>query len=229
MTIEQAPQTTESVDTQTSTTEPTKIDNVENKAEDTQSNGGSLLNEADASDSVADVASDTKVEDTAKMNEADKVIEYQDFVIPEGMQKNEDLINNFIPLAKELKLTQEQAQKLVDLQTSALMADREKSLKDFEEFKEQTRNETKNYLGVDYKKELSYAKKAIDTFLSGDEKKEFMTFLDETGIGDRKEFINILRKVGKEFTEGRFVEGKNNTKKEIDPALSLAGGLYKKK
>src|SRR5687767_12536146 len=43
---------------------------------------------------------------------------YEDFTLPEGIELDQAAMEGFLPVAKELNLTQEQAQKLVDLQTA---------------------------------------------------------------------------------------------------------------
>jgi hypothetical protein len=48
---------------------------------------------------------------------------YAAFTLPEGMEADTALTDAFMPVAKELNLTQEQAQKLVDLQTGTLQAE----------------------------------------------------------------------------------------------------------
>lgn len=48
---------------------------------------------------------------------------YTDFKAPEGMQANKDLVAAFVPIAKELGLTQEAAQRLVTFQMEAMKGD----------------------------------------------------------------------------------------------------------
>ncbi len=173
---------------------------------------GSLLDDANT-EGVVDAEGNPDAEaDQAKSKEEN--IEYSDFVLPEGMTLNEGMLDEFKPIAKELNLTQEQAQKLVDLQTKHLKQSEEQALKEFEKLKEAYKQESIKFLGQDYKKELSFAKKAMDSILTPEESKDLKVFLDQSGLGNKKELINFFIKVGKQVSEDSFVEGKEMTKEK---------------
>ena len=74
-----------------------------------------------SSDKAKEGEGDGKSEDADKgdkdKNEAAPE-KYEDFKLPEGMEVNTDLLDKATPVFKELNLTQDQAQKMVDLQTT---------------------------------------------------------------------------------------------------------------
>ncbi len=69
--------------------------------------------------------------------------EYESFKMPEGLIIDQTMLDKFLPIARELNLTQVQAQKLVDLYSeqvklwsAELMKEREFWGKDFNDFEE---------------------------------------------------------------------------------------------
>jgi len=67
---------------------------------------------------VGDKAGELKDGKDSTADKAEKVIPdvYADFKVPEGMEVDKSLLNEALPVFKEMKLSQEEAQKLVDLQ-----------------------------------------------------------------------------------------------------------------
>ncbi len=73
--------------------------------------------EAKATATAEDSIKDAALSDKETPAEA-KPIEYGDFVVPEGMTLSPEQLEAFKPVAQELGLSQEQAQKLIDLQST---------------------------------------------------------------------------------------------------------------
>ena len=143
--------------------------------------------------------------------------EYADFTLPEGIEADPDLIAEFKTEAKRLNLSQEDAQKLVDMQ--AKLAEKqgkavlEQHRKTVAEWAEQVKTE----LGADYKKELAFAAKAINKFGTP----ELREFFNATGIGNHPELVKVFVNIGKQISEDAFVEGKDK-----DTPKSTAEVLY---
>lgn len=129
---------------------------------------------------------------------------YADFVMPEGVEKNEEVLNQFKGIAKELNLTQEQAQKLVDIQANASLAQQQAQQAQWKETVNEWKQETIHSLGANYKKDLAVAAKALDRFGSP----ELRKFLDESGLGNHKLLVSAFVKAGKLISEDSFAEGK---------------------
>ena len=143
---------------------------------------------------------DVTTDDQTTVNEpeekADEVPEnYSDFDMPEGIEVDSDLLGEAVPLFKELKLNQEQAQKLVDLQA--------KSVQKFTECQTSQFNETiagwekgikadKEIGGDNFDKNLAIAKEAVDKFGTP----ELTKFLADSGAGSHPEIVRMFVKIG---------------------------------
>lgn len=137
--------------------------------------------------------------------------EYAEFEMPEGAELDETLLSKFTPLAKELNLTQEQAQKLVNLQ-SEFVADQQAAIaKEHADQRAAWRDEIKAL--PDHGKVLADAKKAISAFATDDETK---TLLTQTWLGDNPHVIQFLAKVGKVIGEDGFPGASGDQPKAAD-------------
>lgn len=164
---------------------------------------------------------DVKVEGNhdkeADSKEADNAIEYTDFKLPEDYLLNDDIKKEFIQTAKELKLNQDQAQKFVDLQVKHVQDVVGKVQSEYQQTIENWKNETITTLGADYKKELSFVSKAVKKYGTP----ELKTLLNTTGLGNNKEIVMLLRAVGKEMADDKFIDGNKSSGE-----MSLAKRLY---
>lgn len=144
----------------------------------------------------------SKPAEVAKEKTAD-VPEKYEFKAPEGMTLDEALIAKVTPVFKDLKLSQEQAQKLVDVYSEQVKAIETTQKANFDKFMKESSDETIKALGADYKKELAFAAKVRDRFFSP----ESVEFINASGLGNNKSFIQDLVKFGKIVSEDAFVEG----------------------
>ena len=133
--------------------------------------------------------------------------EYEPFTMPEGVDIDQEATDRFIPVAKELGLTQEQAQKLVDL----AVADRAAAMKAVADNWNAQNEEwakaaaaDKEIGGNDHDEKVAIAARAIDTFGTPALKEA----LDTTGAGNHPEFVRFCYRVGKLISEdGHIVPG----------------------
>lgn len=158
-----------------------------------------------------------KVEEEAEQTteEAEEVAgapeEYADFNF-DGVEVNEELLGDFKPIAKELNLTQDQAQKLIDLQTKYTKAATESQEKAIAELKEtwKTESESDDLIGgSDHQEKVALATKVFGKFGDAD----FKALLDESGFGNHPAFIRTFYRLGKVISEDEFVEGDEPVKK----------------
>jgi len=149
---------------------------------------------------------------------------YSDFKVPEGVEVNQPMLEEFKVTAKELNLTQEEAQKLINLQVKNVQGISEGLLKTFNETLTAWKKETVQELGVDYKKELVFAGKAIEKFGTP----ELRQILNQTGIGNHKELVKFFVKIGKLVSEDTFVDGKNKTGPKSDAELFYGDSMKDK-
>lgn len=135
---------------------------------------------------------------------------YEDFAAPDGVTLDEAALTEFKGIAKELNLSQTDAQKVADLgpkmmqtwqakQTEAITATVAKWADD-------TRAD-KEIGGEKLNENLATAKKALDTFGTP----ALKTLLNESGLGNHPEIIRLLHKAGKTISEDGYVGGKRET------------------
>lgn len=147
--------------------------------------------------------------------------EYKDFTLPEGIKLEGDAAQAFKGLAKELDLTQDQAQKLADLgvkQAQDGQARQAELLKAANaEWTAQSQAD-KEFGGENLGQNLAIARKAMDTFATP----ELKQLLTESGLGNHPEVIRMFFRTGKAISEDGFVSAARGAK----PKGDLASRLY---
>lgn len=154
------------------------------------------------------VADPNAVANVAKDTPGDKALaKYTDFTMPEGMSVDKATLDQkFVPLAQELKLSQEQAQKLVDLYAAQLKGLNDSNTKSWEDMTAKWGSDAKmdkEIGGNDFDTNLSHARKAIQKFGN----QAFVDLLNLTGVGNHVEVIRFATKVGKAISEGKVQFG----------------------
>jgi len=160
---------------------------------------------------------------------------YADFKVPEGFTLNKEAVEAALPVFKELGLTQDQAQKLVDIQTKREAELAKSGQGDYAAMREGWRKEVlaDNTLsaGGRVKPEvLQTIGRAIDglgdTKLAG----EFRQIMDTTGVGDNPAFVRAFFKLAQQVTEGRPTSGKGPSelgqKAPDSKPTSIANAMY---
>jgi len=149
---------------------------------------------------------------------------YSDFIVPEGVEVNQPMLEEFKTTAKKHNLTQEAAQELIDLQVKHVQAISEGLLTTFNQVKTDWMKETVQELGTDYKKELVFAGRFIEQFGTP----ELRVFLNQTGTGNHKELVKCFVKAGKAISEDKFVDGKKKTGAKTDAELFYGDTMKEK-
>jgi hypothetical protein len=155
---------------------------TEDTTENTESVDNSLLTDSESSDADSNTDSDASSSDSTEGNtEGDKADDggqngapeaYADFDLPEGVTMDEALLESALPLFKELKLTQDQAQKLINLQAERVQA------------------------GIT-EQSIAVAQRAMDKFGTP----ELKDLMNDHGVGNHPEMIRFMYKVGRLTTE----------------------------
>lgn len=150
---------------------------------------------------------------------------YEPFKMPEGYAVDEQLLGEFTPVLKELNLTQEAAQKVMDFapkliertvaETQAAVLD-QVGLKDHATWAASAKAD-KEFGGEQFAANLATAKKAIDAFGTP----ELRDVLRKTGLGNHPEFLRAFYRAGKAISEDSFVPGGKNTSAAANPATRL--------
>ena len=170
---------------------------------------------------VADKAAADKVV-ADKLAKAGAPEAYEDFTVPEGIEADADLLGKFSEVARELNLTQEHAQKVVDLQAQYMKDAADASQKSWETTQEEwvkAASDDKEIGGEKFKENLAVAKTAIDTFGTP----ELKQMLDNTGTGNHVEFLRFFHRVGLAIGDDKLHLGHQNSADPQDRADILFG------
>ena len=149
--------------------------------------------------------------------------QYEEFKAPEGQQFDPEVLNNFKEIAKDLNLSQEAAQKMLD-KMAPVVAQRQ--VEQIEALRTQWAEQStadKEFGGEKLSENLGVARKALDTFGSP----ELKSLLNESGLGNHPEFIRLLYRAGKAIGEDSFVGGnKSAGKAQPTSNADYAASLY---
>jgi hypothetical protein len=174
--------------------------------------------------SEGNLATDGKDTNEAESKEPAKQTapeKYEDFKIPEGVVVDTEVKESIKTVAKELNLSQEQAQKLADLaaERSKVMGAKQAEVlqKARTDWGEAAKTD-KEFGGDKLTENLSVAKKGLDTFGTP----ELRKVLNESGLGNHPEFIRFFYRAGKAISEDRFIpSGSGAPKGSRDAAKNL--------
>lgn len=153
---------------------------------------------------------ETKPEAETKVEGAPEV--YADFKLPEGFKANSEALKSVSATFKELNLTQDQAQKLVDAYTSNLIDVMKGPEEAYNTIREGWRKEVLSdatlATGGKMKPEvLQTIGRAIDSIGDAKVSQSFREIMDTTGVGDNPAFVKMFYHLAKASTEGTHVNG----------------------
>ena len=178
-------------------------------------------NDADAKDS-ANKDADKSDADGNK----DTPGEYAEFTVPEGQELDKGAMDTFKPIAKELGLTQEQAQKLVDVYSGST-ADASKVMMEqidalHQSWIQEVRDD-KELGGVKFDETISTAR----TFINGYGDEKLTEVLNESGLGNHPAVVKLFYKLGRSMAEDnvnigaiRNAEGEVSLAKRMFPSMA---------
>lgn len=133
---------------------------------------------------------------------APEVPESYEFTMPDGVQLDKTAADEFTTIAKELKLTAADAQKVADVGAKMAQRQAEAHTKLVESWVESVKAD-KEIGGDNLAENLAVARKAIDTFGTP----ELKDVLDATGFGNHPAVIKAFYKAGKAISQDTFVSG----------------------
>ena len=196
---ETVPAAEETKPAETPAVEPEAVKQVAEKAEDLGSN------------------KDPKEGSDAEKNPStpEVVNEKTEFKLPEGMKVDEKKMNSFKEVAKELGLTKEQAQKLVDMDAQNIKnADAA-----FKELQSGWKAQTLKELGENAEQKLGEAAAAFKRF--GDD--EFVKLLKDTGLENHPAVVRVFRSIGSKIAVDKTVPGTSNG---VKSTMTFEEALY---
>lgn len=124
--------------------------------------------------------------------------------LPEGSNLDASYLEQTKALAKELGLSQEAAQKLVERDSGLMSSAHERNMAKVRENTEQWARDAqadKEIGGNNFQSSVTDAKTALDKFGTP----EFKNLLNQSGVGNHPELIRLLSRVGKAMREDKMV------------------------
>lgn len=156
-----------------------------------------------AENQPAQAAGDEATGDTVITGEKDageSPESYADFAMPEGVELDSELLAEATPIFKEIGLSQEQAQKLVDLEAKRVQAAQQRQVDSFNQLKQDwlDQSKTDNEIGGEmFEESVADARLFLEKFGTP----ELKTLLNDYGVGNNPEFIRAFARAGKLLKE----------------------------
>lgn len=163
--------------------------------------------------------------DAAKTDAPKGAPEKYEFKAPEGRNFDNEVIASFSEIAKELNLTQESAQKMLDKVGSKLEERQSQQLAAMSQEWAQASQADKEFGGDGIQSNLAIAKKALDAFGTP----ELRSLLNESGLGNHPELIRFFYRAGKSISEDQYVVTGGTTgsnKPAVRDFATAAAALY---
>ena len=144
--------------------------------------------------------------------------EKYEFSAPEGVTLDPAVVGSLSEVAKDLNLSQESAQKLVDKMAPAIAAQQAESARALTEQWREQATADKEYGGAKLAENMALAQKAMDAFATP----EFKALLNQTGLGNHPEVVRVLYRAGKAISDDKVVA----SDKSLTPHQSIAERMY---
>lgn len=129
------------------------------------------------------------------------VPEKYEFTMPDGVELDTAAAEEFSALAKELKLSQADAQRIADVAAKMQQKQAETHVATVKGWADSCKTD-KEFGGDNLDQNLSVARKAIDTFGSP----ELKALLNTSGLGNHPEVVRFAFKAGKAISEDGFIK-----------------------
>lgn len=144
--------------------------------------------------------------------------EKYEFTAGEGVELDSEALKDFEPVARDLNLTNEQAQKLVDAYPKILAGVQQRQAEAWQKQTEgwaETVKADKEIGGDKLTANLSAAQRALDQFGTP----ELKEYLNATGLGNHPDLVKTFVKIGKAMSEDGMVTGKESGQRSAAEVL----------
>lgn len=144
--------------------------------------------------------------------------EKYEFQAGEGVELDAEALKDFEPVARDLNLTNEQAQKLVDAYPKILAGVQQRQAEAWQKQTEgwaETVKADKEIGGDKLTANLSAAQRALDQFGTP----ELKEYLSATGLGNHPDLVKTFVKIGKAMSEDGMVDGSNQGQRSAAEVL----------
>ncbi|EKS6746826.1 TPA: peptidase [Enterobacter cloacae subsp. cloacae] len=153
-----------------------------------------------------------------KEQKQDGAPEKYEFKGGEGVELDTEALKDFEPVARDLNLTNEQAQKLVDAYPKILAGVQQRQAEAWQKQTEgwaETVKADKEIGGDKLTANLSAAQRALDQFGTP----ELKEYLNATGLGNHPDLVKTFVKIGKAMSEDGMVDGSNQGQRSAAEVL----------
>lgn len=145
-------------------------------------------------------------------NEGDDVVPetYADFNLPDGMILDEAALSEIDPIFKDLGLSQDKAQKLIDVYANQIQAGEQKQVDTFNQLMDDWLGQSKNdgeFGGEKFAENVKIAQSAISRYGTPELKQLMM----DHGMGNHPEMIRFMVRVGHTLKEDVPGDSGNNS------------------
>lgn len=175
---------------------------------------------ATATEQTAPVA-DKPIDAAATKEVPQGAPEKYEFKPQEGNAFDEAVIGKFSEVAKELNLSQDNAQKVLDKMSPVLAARQAEAITALRSEWVTSAKADPEFGGAKLTENMAVAKQALDTFGSP----ELNKLLNESGLGNHPEIIRAFYRAGKAIAEDTFVAGRRSDSGDV--MKNAAQILYK--
>lgn len=155
-----------------------------------------------------------------KKDEKPIVPETYEFQLPDGMELDKERLAEAEPIFKDLGLTQEQAQKLVNLDVKRAQAEAEAQANAWTTLRSGWRDQVtadKEIGGQNLDQSLAHGNLAVNKFGTPELKEALKVY----GMGDHPEFVRFCARVGKAMSEADVHFGKEPSRGPLPPEKRL--------
>ncbi len=160
----------------------------------------------------------------APKTEAVGAPEKYEFKPPEGKNFDNEIITTYSQVARELNLSQASAQKMLDTLGPKIAERQMAQIDSIRQGWVDSSRIDKEFGGDSLDKNMSVAKKALDTFGTP----ELRTVLNQSGLGNHPEIIRFFYRAGKAISEDGYVGSSSGSSSKGQPQdfASQASILY---
>jgi len=178
------------------------------------------VNEPEKKEEDKSLLSTPKPEDGKTDKDVGAPEKYEDFNLPEGMEIDKERMEGFVPVAKELGLSQEKAQKLVDFYAADVKKHFDSWQTAWNDTQTKWRDATKadpEVGGANLETSLTAARHVLKELGTP----ALVEALDLTGMGNHPELVRLLSKIGKLMKEDSILGGTPKGEATRDAAKTL--------
>ena len=148
--------------------------------------------------------------------------EVYEFKAAEGQTFDPEFVKSYSEVARELNLTQEAAQTMIDKVGPVLAQQQQAQIAQVRNDWAEASKVDAEFGGTKFNENLAIAKQSIDKFATP----EFKKMLDDTGLGNHPEWIRYCYRVSKAFSPDNFEGGHKEGGAAPNDFNSMASRLY---